>query len=270
MAASEGNVTVIDGGHPLRRHDDGAHGHTHPHTHAHSHMVHDHRDVQGGAARAAVFGISDGLVSNVALILGVAAATGVDASGSSVVIAGVSGLLAGAASMAAGEYVSMKAQNELIERELRIERESLANNPKMELRELQAIYTGRGLDEDKARELAEAVHADPEVALEVHAREELGVDPDDIGDPIAAAVSSFVAFAIGAILPLIPWFLADGAGAMVASVLVGLVSAALVGVALARFTERSAARTAARQVGWAAGACAITFAIGSLLGTTVT
>ncbi len=247
--------------------DTHTHDHSHDHDHPHSHMVHDHRDVQGGAARAAVFGVSDGLVSNVALILGVAAAS---ETSSSVVIAGVSGLLAGAASMAAGEYVSMKAQNELIERELRIERESLANNPTGELHELQAIYTHRGLDSAKALELAEAVHEDPEVALEVHAREELGVDPDDIGDPIGAASSSFVAFGVGAILPLIPWFLTDGNAAMVASVIVGLVAAALVGVLLARFTERSPIRTAARQVIWAAGACIITFAIGSLLGTTVT
>ena len=138
---------------------------------SHSHVVHDHRGVQDGTVRAAIFGISDGLVSNVALILGVAAAAGAAGDGSAVVIAGVSGLLAGAASMAAGEYVSMKAQNELIERELRIERESLKNNPKMELRELQMIYTRRGIDEDKALELAEAVHEDLEVALEVHARE---------------------------------------------------------------------------------------------------
>lgn len=229
-------------------------------------MVHDHRDVQGGAARAAVFGVSDGLVSNVALILGVAAAS---QAGSAVLIAGISGLLAGATSMAAGEYVSMKAQNELIERELRIERESLEQNPAMELRELQQIYANRGLDDDKARELAVAVHEDPEVALEVHAREELGVNPDDIGDPIGAATSSFLAFAIGAVLPLLPWFIAEGVAAMAASVLIGLAAAALVGLLLARFTERSPVRTAARQVGWAAGACAITFAIGSLLGTTV-
>ena len=243
--------------------------HDHDHGHSHSHMVHDHRGVQDGTARAAIFGISDGLVSNVALILGVAAAAGAASDGSAVVIAGVSGLLAGAASMAAGEYVSMKAQNELIERELAIERESLKNNPKMELRELQAIYTQRGIDSDKALELAEAVHEDLEVALEVHAREELGVNPDDIGDPAAAAISSFIAFAIGAILPLIPWFLATGTAAMVASVVVGLVAAALVGIALAVFTERSLIRTALRQVSWAAGACAITFVIGSLLGTTI-
>ena len=242
--------------------------HDHDHGHSHSHMVHDHRGVQDGTVRAAIFGISDGLVSNVALILGVAAAAGAAGDGS-VVIAGVSGLLAGAASMAAGEYVSMKAQNELIERELAIERESLKNNPKMELRELQAIYTQRGIDSDKALELAEAVHEDLEVALEVHAREELGVNPDDIGDPSAAAISSFIAFGIGAILPLIPWFLASGTVAMVSSVVVGLIAAALVGIALAVFTERSLVRTALRQVSWAAGACAITFVIGSLLGTTI-
>lgn len=244
-----------------------AHEELHSHDHPHSHMVHDHRDVQGGAARAAIFGISDGLVSNVALILGVAAAAETT---SSVVIAGVSGLLAGATSMAAGEYVSMKAQNELIERELRIERESLASNPTDELHELQAIYTHRGIDSDKALELAKAVHADPEVALEVHAREELGVDPDDIGDPIGAATSSFLAFAIGAILPLLPWFISSGTAAIVASVVVGLAASALVGLLLARFTERSPLKTAGRQVAWAAGACAVTFAIGSLLGTTVT
>ena len=242
------------------------HTHDHAHGHTHSHMVHDHRDVQGGSARAAVFGISDGLVSNVALILGVAAAS---SDSSDVVVAGVSGLLAGAASMAAGEYVSMKAQNELIERELRIERESLATNEDNELRELQAIYVQRGLDSDRARELAEAVHEDPDVALEVHAREELGVNPDDIGDPVGAAASSFVAFAIGAILPLIPWFLGSGTAAIIASVVVGIVSSAIVGLLLARFTERSAVRTALRHVSWAAGACAITFGIGSLLGTQI-
>ena len=243
--------------------------HSHSHEHDHGHMVHDHRAVQGGTARAAIFGISDGLVSNVALILGVAAAAGAASDGSAVVIAGVSGLLAGASSMAAGEYVSMKAQNELIERELRIERESLQNNPKMEVRELAAIYRARGIDDGTAQEFAEAIHEDIEVALEVHAREELGVDPDDIGDPAGAAISSFIAFAIGAILPLIPWFLAAGVTAMVASVVIGLVAAAAVGTALAVFTERSVLRTAFRQVGWAAGACAITFAIGSLLGTAV-
>jgi VIT1/CCC1 family predicted Fe2+/Mn2+ transporter len=229
-------------------------------------MVHKHRDVQGGAARAAVFGISDGLVSNVALILGVAAAS-VDSS--SVLVAGISGLLAGAASMAAGEYVSVKAQAELIERELAIERVSIAEKPRLESRELAALYTSRGIERAHAEAMADAVMADPEVALEVHAREELGIDPDSVADARVAAVSSFVAFAIGAILPLIPWFVADGTTATIGSVVIGLVAAMAVGWVLAVFTERSKIKTMARQAGLAAGACGLTWAIGSLLGATV-
>lgn len=229
-------------------------------------MVHHHRDVQGGTARAAVFGISDGLVSNVALITGVAAA---DAGGNSVLIAGVAGLLAGAASMAAGEYVSVKAQSELIEYELDRERVSIAEKPQLETRELAAIYTKRGIDHDQAMQMAQAVHADPEVALEVHAREELGVDPKATGEPIAAALSSFIAFAVGAIIPLLPWLFGEGTAALLASILLGLTAAAAVGVALAFFTRRSKLRTAARQVLLGSGACLLTWLIGSLLGASV-
>ncbi|MFV0526133.1 MAG: VIT1/CCC1 transporter family protein [Acidimicrobiales bacterium] len=230
------------------------------------HMVHQHRDVQGGAARAAVFGISDGLVSNVALILGVAAAS-VDAS--TVMLAGVSGLLAGAASMAAGEYVSVKAQAELIERELVIERASLEERPQLEVAELAAIYRARGIDARQAREKAPAVMADIDVALDVHAREELGVDPSEVGNPVAAAGASFVAFAVGAALPLVPWLIGSGTAAIVASVVIGLVAAAAVGATLARYTERSVARTVFRQVGLAAAACVLTWLIGSALGASV-
>ena len=240
--------------------------HGHSHDHAASHMVHRHRSVTGGTARAAVFGISDGLVSNVALILGVAAA---ESNRSNVLVAGVAGLLAGAASMAAGEYVSMKAQAELVERELEIERRSLADQPQAETNELAAIYRQRGLDEKQARAMAEAVMVDPEVALEVHAREELGVDPEETGDAVGAAVSSFIAFAVGAIVPLIPWFFAGGTVAVVLSAIIGFVAATAVGVALAVFTERSKFRTAARQVGWAVAACVATSLIGSLLGAVV-
>lgn len=236
------------------------------HHHAHTHMVHRHRDVAGGSARAAVFGISDGLVSNVALILGVAAAS-TDAS--SVVVAGTAGLLAGAFSMAAGEYVSMKAQAELVERELEIERQSIAEQPQAETNELAAIYRERGIDADHAATMAEAVMADPVVALEVHAREELGINPADTGDPIAAAASSFVAFALGAILPLLPWFFVEGNGAVILSTIIGLVAAGGVGVALSYFTERSPIRTAARQMGWATLACSVTWIIGSWLGAVV-
>lgn len=238
---------------------DEAHDHDH-------HMVHRHRDVQGGEARAAVFGVSDGLVSNVALILGIA---GASTDGSLVRLAGVSGLLAGAISMAAGEWVSVRAQNELIERELDIERKSLADNPQAEQRELAAIYRERGLRPETAAELAEEIMADPEIALDVHAREELGVDPDGTGSPFVIAVASFWAFALGAFLPLAPWLISDGTGALVASVVLGIVGAAVVGVAIAVFTERSKPRTASRQVLVAAGACGATYLIGSLLGVSV-
>lgn len=229
-------------------------------------MVHQHRDVQGGSARATVFGVSDGLVSNVALILGVAAAA---SDSSSVLIAGISGLLAGAASMAAGEYVSVRAQAELVERELAIERISIAEKPRLETQELASIYISRGIEPEQAKAMAAAVHEDPEVALEVHAREELGIDPGSVADPFVAAGSSFAAFAVGASLPLIPWVIGSGVAATIASVIIGLVAAALVGTVLAVFTERSKVRTASRQVGLAAAACGLTFVIGSLLGATV-
>ncbi len=227
------------------------------------HMVHRHRDVQGGEARAAVFGVSDGLVSNVALILGIA---GASTDGSLVRLAGVSGLLAGALSMAAGEWVSVRAQNELVERELEIERRSLEENPQAEIRELAAIYRHRGLKPESADELAEEIMADPEVALDVHAREELGIDPDVAGRPLVVAAASFAAFSLGAFVPLAPWLVAEGTGAVVASVILGLIAAAIVGFAIAVFTERSKFRTAARQVLVAVGACGATYLIGSVLG----
>ena len=236
------------------------------HHHHHDFMVHRHRNVQGGTVRAAVFGVSDGLVSNVALITGVAAA---NAGGSSVLVAGVAGLLAGAASMAAGEYVSVKAQAELVERELNLERISIAEKPGLETRELAAIYAQRGIDTAQAMSMAEAVHRDADVALEVHAREELGVDPNEIGNPVAAALSSFASFAIGALVPLIPWFFSDDRIMLVISIVLGLVATAVVGWTVAVFTGKSKVRTAARQVLLGSAACALTWLIGSVLGANV-
>jgi len=229
-------------------------------------MVHSHRDVQGGAARAAVFGVSDGLVSNVALIIGIAGAT---TDGSLVRLAGISGLLGGAISMAAGEWVSVRAHNELVERELDIERRSLAENPEAETRELAAIYRERGLAAEHAKQVAEGIMADPKVALDVHAREELGVDPEAIGSPLKVAVASFIAFTIGAFIPLVPWLVSEGSRATVASVILGISGAAVVGLLLAVFTERSPVRTAMRQVLVAAIACAATYLIGNALGVSV-
>ena len=229
-------------------------------------MIHRHRDVQGGAARAAVFGISDGLVSNVALILGIA---GASTDPTFVRVAGVSGLLAGAISMAAGEYVSLRAQAELVERELDIERRSIAENPEAETAELAAIYRERGLDPDHAKQVAEGLMADPEVALDVHAREELGVNPTQLGNPMVAAASSFGSFALGAFVPLVPWLGGGGNNAVWASVILGLSVAALVGAVLARLTERSVVRTVARQLLVVGGACGATYLIGTALGTSV-
>jgi len=230
-------------------------------------MIHRHRDVQGGAARAAVFGVSDGIVSNVALILGIA---GASTDPAFVRVAGVSGLLAGAVSMAAGEYISLKAQAELVERELEIERTSIAEDLEGETAELAALFVHRGLTAEHAEWVAAELMSDPEVALEIHAREELGVDPNQLGSPVSAALSSFSAFALGAFVPLIPWLLGGGDGAVWASAILGVTAAAVVGAVLARLTERSVLRTVARQVLVAAGACTATYLIGGMLGASVT
>src|SRR5688500_7531621 len=229
-------------------------------------MVHQHRNVQGGWARAVVFGLSDGLVSNVALILGFA---GASTNASLVRVAGVAGLLAGAVSMAAGEFISIKAQNELVVREIERERQSLIDEPFRETMELANIYEKRGLGADQARRMATAVHADPDVALDVHAREELGIDPSELPRPIVASGASLVAFALGAFLPLIPWLFGGGAPAVIASSIIGAIAAAVVGWVLASYTERSKVRTALRQVAFAAVACSLTAIIGTLLGSNV-
>lgn len=226
-------------------------------------VEHQHRNVQGGAARAAVFGVSDGLVSNVGLILGVAGAS----PGASVVrVAGLAGLIAGAISMAAGEYNSMRVQRELLERELELERRELDRNPNVETVELAQIYQARGLPPDQARELSETVMADPELALATHAREELGINPDELGSPIGAAGSSFVSFAAGAIVPLVPWFVGGGDAAVVASLVLATIVALGVGYVTARYTRRSRGRTMLRQVLFTLIPAAITFAIGSIVG----
>jgi vacuolar iron transporter family protein len=224
---------------------------------------HDHRNLQGGGARAAVFGVSDGLVSNVALILGVA---GAHSSASAVRLAGLAGLVGGAFSMAAGEYVSMRAQSELMERELDVEREAIHHDPEDERRELAAIYKSRGLDHDMAEELSVKMMRDPELALETHAREELGINPGETGNPLQAAASSFVAFAIGAVIPLLPWLFTSGTTATLWSVVLGAVAAVTVGAALAVFTGRSWFWSAGRQLLISGVAAGITYGIGHALG----
>ncbi|MEA3075541.1 MAG: vacuolar iron transporter family protein [Actinomycetota bacterium] len=226
-------------------------------------IEHHHRNIQGGAARAAVFGVSDGLVSNIALVLGVA---GANPAPGVVRLAGLVGLLGGAFSMAAGEYVSMQAQRELLQRELDIERVEIERRPENERRELAQIYKNRGVAADVADRLATEMMADPELALETHAREELGIDPGELGSPVNAAVSSFVAFGVGAIVPLLPWFFAHGTAALVASMALGAVAALVIGVLLARFTERPVLVSATRQIVIAALAAGVPFLIGRAVG----
>jgi vacuolar iron transporter family protein len=228
---------------------------------------HEHRSVSGGIARASVFGVSDGLVSNVSLILGFAG-SGV---GANVVrLAGLAGLVGGAFSMAAGEYVSVAAQNELIERELAVERRELRRNPEAETAELSRMYVARGIDDRLARAVAADIMRDPETALSVHAREELGIDPDDLASPMRTAVASFLAFTLGAILPVVPWFVGAGGVASILSVLIGVSAAAIVGTLIGRFSERHVARAALRQVVILLLACSATYGVGAALGVTVT
>lgn len=222
-----------------------------------------HRNVKGGIARASVFGVSDGLVSNVSLILGVA---GADPSSTYVRLAGIAGLVAGAVSMAAGEYVSMKAQSELLERELALERRQLEHQPHVEMVELAQIYQSRGVDPDTAMQMASELMSDPERALEAHAREELGIDPDSLGSPYGAAGGSFLAFSVGAVVPLAPWFFTEGSLAVLLSISLTVVAAAAVGFLLGSFTGRSRLFSAARQVAIAVVAAGVTFGIGRLIG----
>jgi VIT1/CCC1 family predicted Fe2+/Mn2+ transporter len=224
---------------------------------------HKHRNLHGGGARAAVFGVSDGLVSNVALILGMA---GAHAPVGAVRLAGVAGLIAGSFSMAAGEYISMRAQSELMLRELDVERQAIHRDPEDERKELAAIYESRGIDSAMAAELSTKMMRDPELALETHAREELGINPEETGNPFQAAGSSFVMFALGAFVPLIPWLITEGTTATMWSVILGAVGAFAVGAALAHFTGRSWLWSAGRQLLISGIAAVVTYSVGSFIG----
>ena len=223
----------------------------------------EHRDVSGGVQRAAMFGISDGLVTNVSLILGFA---GANPDPTLVRLAGIAGLVAGAFSMASGEYLSMQAQSELFERELEIERIALRESPDLEREELIGIYRSKGLDATLAEELADTMMRNPELALETHAREELGIDPTAVGSPWQASGISLVTFAFGALLPLLPWFFLSGGAAIVWSIGIGIIASLAVGALLGRFTGRSKVFSALRQLGVAVLAASVTYGVGRLVG----
>lgn len=227
---------------------------------------HSHRDVTGGWLRPAVFGASDGLVSNFALIAGVAggaATSGGDAN--AVVLAGLAGLMAGAGSMAAGEYVSVASQSELAQAEIELERTELEERPEAEQRELAATYVRRGLSPELAAEVAREISRNLDNALEVHVREELGIDPYDLPSATTAAGSSFVSFAIGATVPVLPYVL--GAKTLLPSLLLSVVALFAVGVLVSRVTVRSWFFSGTRQLLLGSGAAAITWLIGSWVGT---
>ncbi|NJP44800.1 VIT1/CCC1 transporter family protein [Actinacidiphila epipremni] len=225
---------------------------------------HEHRDVSGGWLRPAVFGAMDGLVSNLALMTGVA---GGDAGTRTLVVTGLAGLAAGAFSMAAGEYTSVASQRELVEAELDVERIELRRNPEDELRELAALYESRGVEPALAYEVARQMSQDPEQALEIHAREELGIDPGDLPSPLVAAASSFVSFALGALLPVLPYLL--GADVLWPAVLLALAGLFGCGAAVARVTARSWWFSGLRQLVLGAAAGGVTFVIGALIGHAV-
>jgi VIT1/CCC1 family predicted Fe2+/Mn2+ transporter len=222
---------------------------------------HEHADVTGGWLRPAVFGAMDGLVSNFALIAGVA---GGGAPRQVVILAGLAGLSAGAFSMAAGEYTSVASQAENAEAEIAKEREELRNNPEGEMAELAAMYVERGVDPDLAEEVSRQIHRDPDNAVNVHAREELGVTLEDLPSPVLAAVSSFVSFALGAIIPVMPYLL--GSDALLPGIVVSLIGLFAAGAVVTRFTSRSWWFGGIRQLVLGAIAATLTYGIGNLVG----
>ena len=220
----------------------------------------------GGRLRAAVLGVNDGLVSNFSLVMGVAGGT---RNHEFVLLAGVAGLLAGAFSMAAGEYISMRSQRDVYEHRLRMEKAELEEWPEEEEEELVLIYQAKGFTRTEAQAIARKIMSSPDIALETMAREELGIDPSQLGSPWGAAISSFVAFVIGATLPIIPFLVGGGDAAIVASAVVGGSALAVVGGLLAVVTSRSVAWGALRMLLAGGFAATVTFSVGSLIGVTV-
>ena len=223
-----------------------------------------HRSMSGGNLRAAVFGVSDGLVSNAALLMGVVGASLVP---HQVLLTGVAGLLAGALSMAAGEYLSMRSQREMYEYQIGLERDELAEYPEEEAEELALIYNARGMDLERARTVARELLSNPDHALDVLSREELGLNPDELGSPWGAASSSFASFAVGATLPLVPFLLrAPRATALLATIAVTGVALFGVGMLMSLFSGRNAWGNGLRMVLIGGGAGLLAFLVGRMLG----
>lgn len=226
-----------------------------------------HRSVGGNALRAAVLGGNDGLVSNFSLVMGIAGATGGQ---SEVLLTGIAGLLAGALSMALGEWISVKSSQELSENQMQLEMDELEHNPEGEEKELVLIYRSKGIPEAQAIEMARELMQDKERAHELLVREELGIHPEDLkGSAMEAALASFLLFAIGAIIPVIPYFFTGGMTAVVLSALCSAVGLFLIGAAITLFTARNVWFSGMRQVVFGLLAAAITFGIGKLIGVSI-
>ena len=228
-------------------------------------VEHRHRGLGGGGnLRAAVFGVNDGLVSNASLILGVA---GASSDPHVVMLTGVAGMAAGAFAMAAGEYVSVQSQRELYEYQIGLERDELKQYPEAEAQELALIYAAKGLPAKEADKLAQRLVADPEHALDTLAREELGLNPGELGFPFGAAASSFVSFGLGALIPLAPWLLArTSTQAFTLAITIPAVALFVVGATLSLFTGRNALWSGLRMLALGAIAGGVTYGIGHLLG----
>lgn len=229
---------------------------------------HWHRTDRSGSWRAAVFGASDGLVSNTALVMGFAGAGSAVSSGT-VLFAGVAGLLAGAFSMAAGEYVSVASQRDLYAREIAIEARELETKPEEERQELELIYRAKGMDRESAKAAAEQIMADPKIALDTLAREELGLNPDDLGSPVKAASASFAAFTAGATVPVVPYLFWSGAQALFVAIALAVLALVAVGGTVGRLSGAGVVKSAARQLAVGGGAAAVTFVVGHLVGAVV-
>jgi vacuolar iron transporter family protein len=225
-----------------------------------------HRSDRSGALRAGVFGVSDGLVSNTALVMGFA---GSGTSHTVTLLAGIAGLLAGSFSMAAGEYISMSSQREMYQREIALEQAELEEKPDEERSELVLIYRAKGLSRPDAERLADKIMADRDVALDTLAREELGLDPNQLGSPWIAAISSLLAFAIGAFVVVVPYLAGSGTAALVTAIVLALAAMFGVGATIGALNGRSPIRMGLRQMFVGALAAAVTYGVGHLIGAHV-
>jgi VIT1/CCC1 family predicted Fe2+/Mn2+ transporter len=229
-----------------------------------------HQGKGRGSLRAAIFGVNDGLVSNASLILGVAGAASVAGGERMIVVSGVAGLLAGAFSMASGEYVSVRSQREMFERQISAERDELSEYPREEAAELALIYEARGLEKEDAQRVSTRLIENPQHALDTLAREELGLDPTELGSPWRAAGSSAISFAIGAFLPLLSFLVTSGRAALTGALFVTGAALFVVGAATSLFTGKGALKGGLRMLFIGAGAAGVTFLIGRALGVAAT